>query len=69
MRVAGVITAVLFVGWLATLSVRLAGLEVPVVQNSGANAASALVAVGEVAGTQNGAESAGWLDFFKQFGL
>ncbi len=43
MQVAGVITAILFVGWIGTLGVRLAGQSQP--SNDSSQAAASLVAV------------------------
>ena len=48
MRIAAIVTAVLFVAWLATLGVRLGGMVPAVVNNEGgSNAASVLEAVQE----------------------
>lgn len=47
LRIATVVTAVLFVAWLATLGVRLGGSVPQVVNNGNNNAASVLEAVQE----------------------
>ena len=50
MQVAGVLTALLFVGWLGTLGVRLANTPLPRA-DIGAQTAAALVAVQEASST------------------
>ena len=53
MRIAAIITGLLFIAWLATLGVRLGGIVPEVVNQGGSNAATALEAVQENS-TQNG---------------
>ncbi len=47
MRIATIVTAVLFIGWLATLGVRLGGGVPAVAEQGGQNSAAALEAVQE----------------------
>ncbi|HVZ76191.1 MAG TPA: hypothetical protein VG934_02910 [Candidatus Paceibacterota bacterium] len=54
LQVAGVVTALLFVGWLGTLGVRLSQLSTAPQNTSGSSAAATLIAVqGEASSTSD----------------
>ena len=53
MQIAGVITAILFVGWITTLGVRISSTQGTIVSDAQNNTASTLTAVQEEEGSTN----------------